>query len=77
MVLAALAPDDEALKASQYRVLEMWQQTYEGELLIMLPDTFGTTQFLQRRAGLGGGLDRPAHRQQESVSSRATNTFSG
>ena len=47
MVLAALAQDDQALKASQYHVLEMWQQTYEGELLIMLPDTFGTTQFLQ------------------------------
>jgi nicotinate phosphoribosyltransferase len=47
MVLAALAPDDDALKASQYRVLEMWQQTYEGALRIMLPDTFGTTQFLQ------------------------------
>jgi nicotinate phosphoribosyltransferase len=47
MVLAALAPDDEARKASQYRVLELWQNTYEGELLIMLPDTFGTTQFLE------------------------------
>jgi nicotinate phosphoribosyltransferase len=49
MVLAALAPqgDDEALKASQYHVLEMWQQTYEGALRIMLPDTFGTTQFLE------------------------------
>jgi len=47
MVLAAIAPDDEALKASQYRVLEMWQQTYVGELRIMLPDTFGTTQFLE------------------------------
>jgi nicotinate phosphoribosyltransferase len=47
MVLAALAPDDQALKASQYRVLELWQNTYEGALLIMLPDTFGTTQFLQ------------------------------
>src|SRR5579862_5106891 len=46
MVLAALAPDDEALKASQYKVLEMWQRTYEGALRIMLPDTFGTTQFL-------------------------------
>jgi nicotinate phosphoribosyltransferase len=48
MVLAALAPqeDDEALKASQYHVLEMWQKTYEGALRIMLPDTFGTTQFL-------------------------------
>ncbi len=47
MALAALAPDDQALKESQYRVLELWQQTYQGELLIMLPDTFGTTQFLR------------------------------
>ncbi len=47
MVLAALAPDDAALKASQYRVLELWQDTYEGALRIMLPDTFGTTQFLE------------------------------
>ena len=47
MVLAALATDDEALKASQYRVLDLWQATYEGALRIMLPDTFGTTQFLE------------------------------
>jgi len=46
MVMAALAPDDVALKESQYRVLELWQQTYEGALRVMLPDTFGTTQFL-------------------------------
>ncbi|HKI26676.1 MAG TPA: nicotinate phosphoribosyltransferase [Candidatus Sulfotelmatobacter sp.] len=46
MVMAALAPDDAALKASQYRGLELWQQTYEGALRVMLPDTFGTTQFL-------------------------------
>jgi nicotinate phosphoribosyltransferase len=48
MALAALAADngDEALRASQYRVLELWQATYEGALRIMLPDTFGTTQFL-------------------------------
>lgn len=49
MVLAALAStdSDEALRASQYRVLELWQQSYGGELLIMLPDTFGSTQFLE------------------------------
>src|SRR6202046_5246377 len=46
MVMAALAPDDTALKASQYRVLELWQQTYDKALKVMLPDTFGTTQFL-------------------------------
>jgi len=47
MVLAALAPDDMALRASQYHVLEVWRQTYDGALRIMLPDTFGTTQFLE------------------------------
>ena len=47
MALAAMAKDDHELKASQYRLLELWQQTYQGELLILLPDTFGTTQFLQ------------------------------
>jgi len=46
MVMAALAPDDVALKDSQYRVLDLWRQTYEGALRVMLPDTFGTTQFL-------------------------------
>jgi nicotinate phosphoribosyltransferase len=46
MALAALAENDEELKTAQYRVLDLWQKTYQGELLIMLPDTFGTTQFL-------------------------------
>jgi nicotinate phosphoribosyltransferase len=47
MALAALAKDDAELHASQYRVLELWQKSYGGELLVMLPDTFGTTQFLE------------------------------
>ena len=47
MALAALADTDEELKTAQYRLLELWQQTYQGELLILLPDTFGTTQFLR------------------------------
>jgi nicotinate phosphoribosyltransferase len=52
MVMAALASQgsgpaaDQALRSSQYKVLELWQQSYHGELLILLPDTFGTTQFL-------------------------------
>jgi nicotinate phosphoribosyltransferase len=45
MVLAALAETPDELKSAQYRVLELWQQTYDGALLVMLPDTFGTTQF--------------------------------
>jgi nicotinate phosphoribosyltransferase len=51
MVLAALAADDAALKLSQYQVLKLWQETYEGALRIMLPDTFGTTQFLAGAPG--------------------------
>ena len=47
MAMAAMARNDAELKTSQYRLLELWQQTYGGELLILLPDTFGTTQFLR------------------------------
>jgi nicotinate phosphoribosyltransferase len=47
MALAALANDDDELRSAQYRILELWQQSYQGELLILLPDTFGTTQFLE------------------------------
>lgn len=48
MAMATLAgDDDDALQRSQYAVLELWQKSYGGELLIMLPDTFGTTQFLE------------------------------
>lgn len=47
MALAALAENDEQLKASQYHLLDLWQNTYQRELLVMLPDTFGTTQFLR------------------------------
>src|SRR6195952_3076274 len=48
MAMAAIASrgSDDDLRASQYRVLELWQRSYGGALLIMLPDTFGTTQFL-------------------------------
>jgi nicotinate phosphoribosyltransferase len=47
MVLGALANGDQDLKASQYLMLDLWQRTYDGALRIMLPDTFGTTQFLR------------------------------
>ena len=48
MAMAALASQgsDADLRASQYKVLELWRQSYNNELLILLPDTFGTTQFL-------------------------------
>lgn len=47
MVLAALADTEEELKAAPYRVLEDWQSYYGGNLLIVLPDTFGTESFLR------------------------------
>ena len=47
MAMTALADSDEEKRGAQYRFLELWQQTYQGELLILLPDTYGTTQFLR------------------------------
>jgi nicotinate phosphoribosyltransferase len=46
MVTAALAEDDAALVTAPYRVLDEWRRTYDGNLLIALPDAFGTTAFL-------------------------------
>ena len=48
MVYSALATDDEALAQAPYRVLADWQQDYEGNLRIILPDTYGTEAFLAR-----------------------------
>ncbi|MFN3388586.1 MAG: nicotinate phosphoribosyltransferase [Allosphingosinicella sp.] len=49
MALAALCPlsDDLCLREAQYKVLQEWQNSYRGGLLIFLPDTFGTSQFLK------------------------------
>ena len=46
MVLAALADSDEDVATAPYRVLDEWRDHYAGNLLIVLPDTFGTTAFL-------------------------------
>jgi nicotinate phosphoribosyltransferase len=47
MVYAALAETDEAIAKANYRVLEDWNKLYGGNLLIVLPDTFGTAAFLR------------------------------
>jgi len=47
MVQAAMANNDEQLLHSPYQVLESWQRTYDGNLLIVLPDTYGSTTFLE------------------------------
>lgn len=46
MIEAALAGSDAELLASPYKILERWSRTYDGNLLIVLPDTYGTTRFL-------------------------------
>ena len=47
MVYAALSKTDEDLLMSPYKVLEDWEKLYNGNMLIVLPDTFGTTSFLK------------------------------
>jgi nicotinate phosphoribosyltransferase len=47
MVLAALADNDEELRAAPYQVLRNWERYYDGNLRVVLPDTFGTAAFLR------------------------------
>jgi nicotinate phosphoribosyltransferase len=47
MVLAAMANSDAELTTAPYRVLQDWQSYYGGNLLIVLPDAFGTESFLR------------------------------
>ncbi|MBT9371494.1 nicotinate phosphoribosyltransferase [Rhizobium sp. CSW-27] len=47
MVVAALANSDAELRAAPYKVLKDWNRLYGGNLLIVLPDAFGTAAFLR------------------------------
>ena len=47
MVYAALAETDEELARAPYDVLADWHEEHEGNLRIMLPDTYGTEGFLR------------------------------
>ena len=47
MVYAALAEDDSTLATSAYDVLADWHEEHDGNLRIILPDTFGTEGFLR------------------------------
>lgn len=51
MALAAIEASkggsDEDIRQVQYDVLQGWQNEYSGNILVALPDTFGTSQFLQ------------------------------
>ena len=47
MVYAALAETDEELAQAPYDVLADWHEEHDGNLRIILPDTYGTVQFLK------------------------------
>lgn len=47
MVYSALAEDDAALARAPYDVLSDWHEEHEGNLRIILPDTYGTKGFLE------------------------------
>ncbi|MCO4816048.1 MAG: nicotinate phosphoribosyltransferase [Planktomarina temperata] len=46
MVYSALASDDQALRQAPYDVLSDWHEEHDGNLRIILPDTYGTEGFL-------------------------------
>ena len=46
MVAAALANTEDELRQAPYHVLDEWRHTYGGNLLIALPDAYGTRAFL-------------------------------
>ncbi|MEO0860831.1 MAG: nicotinate phosphoribosyltransferase [Pseudomonadota bacterium] len=48
MVYAALAEGDDALARAPYDVLADWHEEHDGNLRIILPDTYGTEGFLER-----------------------------
>ena len=46
MVYSALAEDDAALARAPYDVMSDWHEEHDGNLRIILPDTYGTQGFL-------------------------------
>ena len=48
MVYSALADDDAALQKAPYDVLSDWQEEHDGNLRIILPDTYGSDGFLNK-----------------------------
>ncbi|MBM7069369.1 nicotinate phosphoribosyltransferase [Actibacterium sp. 188UL27-1] len=48
MVYSALAEGDTALAQAPYQVLADWHEEHDGNLRIILPDTYGTQGFLDR-----------------------------
>lgn len=47
MVYSALSDTDDELRQAPYQVLADWQEEHDGNLRIILPDTYGTEGFLK------------------------------
>ncbi|MDE0307271.1 MAG: nicotinate phosphoribosyltransferase [Albidovulum sp.] len=47
MIYSALAENDDELMKAPYKVLEDWHNEHEGNLRIILADTYGTKRFLE------------------------------
>ncbi|MFB2530572.1 nicotinate phosphoribosyltransferase [Paracoccus sp. p4-l81] len=47
MVYAALADSEDELRQAPYRVLADWHEEHDGNLRVILPDTYGTEGFLK------------------------------
>ena len=74
MVYAALAKDDAALAQAPYDVLQDWHDEHEGNLRIILPDTYGTKCFLDNApdwlagwTGIRGDSGDPAVAAQTAI----------
>ena len=46
MIFSALAKTETELKQAPYKVLEDWHEEHDGNLRVILPDTYGTQNFL-------------------------------
>ena len=46
MIYSALATTDEALRKAPYEVMSDWHEEHDGNLRVILPDTYGTQGFL-------------------------------
>ena len=46
MIYSALAATDEALRKAPYEVMSDWHEEHDGNLRVILPDTYGTQGFL-------------------------------
>ena len=54
MIFSALAKTEIELKQAPYKVLEDWHEEHDGNLRVILPDTYGTQNFLNNTLNILG-----------------------